>query len=236
MERKQGHCPSGKYRERSPEAAKALKSLNPDHYVANRSPEWWRSYNRRQLQVRDARIFRAWATATDKGEEIKRQAEIWGLKPESVASMISTIKCNPNTLSGEARTQVESIRLIQIERIVQNAEAFRCEIEAQITELEEARNKGQTWAAVTMREGSRAYTESTTINDAIVKLHDRILKSYRDEAEALSVYVPKPDVHIQHEVTGQVRHEASLEFKEIFARLESYQKQIPADAEVLDAS
>lgn len=227
------------YAGQNPEAAKALNTVrvpdmeDPDE-GESRSPDWWKARGKRRVAIRNARIMRAWLQAEDKSEEIKKQADIWGLDCNSIATIVRTLRNNPQFVPLQMRSQVEGVRLLQCERITRDAEAYRCEIEGQITDLETKRNAGTGWADMKMRSGSKEYVESVPIDQAILILHERLQESYKAEADALSQYMPKPDMRIQHEHSGQIKHDASEEFREIFARLEDHGRVVDTTAEVIE--
>lgn len=215
----------------------SVKALNAISVSERGLPKEWPflvdARQKRQRRERNSRIYCDWLAAEDKNAEVASLAERWALAPGKILSIIEKMKTEGSVVPHMA-AKAEVLRQQKREQVLSQGQEYRDELEAQIAQLDEWRESGDTWVDIEEVEdvGSKqsgVKTRRVKISTEIARLRKEILRSQKEEAEALALYVTKPTEVQDH------RHfviDATEEFKEILNR---GREVVDVEAEVEDA-
>ena len=222
--------------------SESTRALETVRYNGKNLPKDW-PYNQwakqqRQRRERDSRIFRDFLAAEDKKQIVVDLAGRWGLRIGDIYRVIEKMNVDGAIISHMA-ADVEVLRQRKREQIISDSEKYREELIGQIMHFEAMRKDGSELVEVevTDKTGDKEGTSTKRVPllGHIKSLKQELSKSYRDEAEALSLYIPKPTVMVEHR--GEVLHtHAAAEFKEQFDRLNGLESgmAIDTDAEIVE--
>jgi hypothetical protein len=200
------------------ESQRALEKIEvPSKGLPKTWPQLAWAREKRQRRERNSRIYRDWLAADDKKKALVDLAGRWGLPVGRICSIIEKMK-SAGAVVPHMAAEVEVLRRVKTEQTLADHERWRVELEAQIMELEAARDRGEKVAIVEETDDDGKLKEKRRpINKLLKDLKGELAKSHDAEGDALGHYVVKPAQQV--DFRGKLKIQADEEFAEEFARL-----------------
>lgn len=194
----------------------------------------WRNSRREQKQRerRNVQIYKEWLRRGD--ECLPELSERWCLSVGRLRGICTRLHGDGAYVPVEMRAELDAIRDVKRQQILDHVDEAVTELKVQIEELERRRADGEQRVEVEYieRDGDKAHVtrKSVPIDVEINGLNEKVLDLEAKAGRALEQYMGKPATEATHRHLHELRLSADEGFRAAFDRLQG----VEADYEVID--